>query len=67
MPGQIKVVNKSAGDSVEAGEALVVLEAMKMEHTLTSPRDGIIAEVMATVGEQVEDGAILLALVEQSD
>ena len=67
MPGQIKVVNKSAGDSVEAGEALVVLEAMKMEHTLTSPRDGIIAEVMATVGEQVEDGAILLALVEKSD
>jgi len=67
MPGQIKVVNKSAGDSVETGEALIVLEAMKMEHTLTAPRDGTIEEVMASVGEQVEDGSVLLSLVEQPD
>ena len=65
MPGQIKVVNKIAGDSVGAGEALLVLEAMKMEHTLTAPRDGIIAEVMASVGDQVEGGAVLLGLVEE--
>jgi len=66
MPGQIKVVNKIAGDTVEAGEALLVLEAMKMEHTLTAPRDGIIAEVMASVGDQVEGGAVLLGLQEES-
>ena len=62
MPGLVKVVAVKPGDAVEAGAPLVVLEAMKMEHTLTAPRSGTIAEVGVTVGDQVSDGAVLIAL-----
>lgn len=62
MPGQLRLVHVSAGDEVNEGQALLVMEAMKMEHTLVSPRDGTVEEVMAGVGDQVEDGAILLKL-----
>jgi 3-methylcrotonyl-CoA carboxylase alpha subunit len=62
MPGQIKVVNVSAGDKVDEGDALLVLEAMKMEHTLTAPRRGVVAEVAVTVEQQVEAGAVLVSL-----
>ena len=44
------------------GAPLIVLEAMKMEHTLTAPRDGVVAEVLVKVGDQVADGMVLLAL-----
>ena len=44
------------------GQALIVMEAMKMEHTLTAPRDGTIAEVTAKAGDQVEEAAVLLEL-----
>jgi 3-methylcrotonyl-CoA carboxylase alpha subunit len=47
---------------VKRGDALVVLEAMKMEHTLTAPRDGKVAEVSATAGAQTTDGAILVRM-----
>jgi 3-methylcrotonyl-CoA carboxylase alpha subunit len=47
---------------VAAGERLLVLEAMKMEHVLRSPRDGVVAGVMTTPGAQVEAGAVLVAL-----
>jgi 3-methylcrotonyl-CoA carboxylase alpha subunit len=62
MPGMVMVVNAEAGRAVARGDALFVLEAMKMEHTLTAPRDGIVAEVLAVKGEQVTDGALLLVL-----
>jgi 3-methylcrotonyl-CoA carboxylase alpha subunit len=62
MPGLVKLVSVQAGDVVTKGQALVVLEAMKMEHTLVSPRDGIVAEANVSAGDQVEDGALLLAL-----
>ncbi|UOM34746.1 acetyl/propionyl/methylcrotonyl-CoA carboxylase subunit alpha [Acuticoccus sp. I52.16.1] len=62
MPGLVRAVRIAAGDSVEAGQALVILEAMKMEHTMTAPRDGIVAEVMVAEGDQVEEGTLLLAL-----
>ena len=64
MPGTVKLVSAKAGDAVEKGAALVVMEAMKMEHTLKSPRDGRVAEVMVGVGDQVEGGALLLRLDE---
>jgi len=67
MPGQVKVLTAEAGAAVKAGDPLIVLEAMKMEHTLTAPRDGVIAEVMVGAGEQVQDGTILLALEEDAD
>ncbi len=60
MPGQIKVVAVASGQSVKVGETLLVLEAMKMEHTLTASRNGIIAEVTVEQDQQVESGAILI-------
>ena len=62
MPGLVKVVSTKAGATVSKGDALLVLEAMKMEHTLTAPRDGVVAEVLASVDDQVTDGMLLLAL-----
>jgi len=62
MPGQIKVVNCAPGQTVSAGEPLIVLEAMKMEHSLTAPRDGLVQELPVTVGQQVEDGDLVLQL-----
>jgi 3-methylcrotonyl-CoA carboxylase alpha subunit len=60
-------VTAAAGDVVAAGDPLIVMEAMKMEHRLTAPRAGVIAELMCAVGVQVEDGAILLRLAPQED
>ena len=62
MPGAIKNVSAKVGQSVTAGDPLLVLEAMKMEHTLSAPRDGIIAEVPFAEGEQVEDSAVMIVL-----
>ena len=62
MPGFVKVVSTHAGASVRAGDPLIVLEAMKMEHTLTAPRDGTVAEVLTAEGDQVTDGTLLLTL-----
>ena len=64
MPGKVLAVNVKAGDTVAKGQALVVLEAMKMEHALTAPRDGVIAEVSVTAGGQVADGDVLVTLAE---
>ena len=62
MPGRVVLVNVVAGDSVTAGQELVVLEAMKMELALKAPRDGTVAEVRATPGEFVDGDAVLVAL-----
>jgi 3-methylcrotonyl-CoA carboxylase alpha subunit len=67
MPGLVKIVAATAGQAVQKGDALLVLEAMKMEHTLTAPRDGIVAEILAAVGDQVTDGTLLLALEPAED
>ncbi|MEM7043047.1 MAG: acetyl/propionyl/methylcrotonyl-CoA carboxylase subunit alpha [Pseudomonadota bacterium] len=66
MPGLVRVVSTEPGKEVAKGDPLIVLEAMKMEHALPAPRDGRIAEVFVSVGDQVADGAILMAL-EQDD
>jgi 3-methylcrotonyl-CoA carboxylase alpha subunit len=60
MPGKLISVHVRAGDSVRKGDALAVLEAMKMENTLTAPADGVIAEVNYAAGEQVEEGAVIV-------
>ncbi|MFT6398038.1 MAG: acetyl-CoA carboxylase biotin carboxylase subunit [Bradymonadia bacterium] len=62
MPGKIIAVAVSVGDTVTAGQTLVVLEAMKMEHSLTAPEDGVIAEVRVCVGEQVDADEVLVVL-----
>ncbi len=64
MPGLVQAVLAAAGDTVEAGAALVVMEAMKMEHTLRAPFDGVVGEVLAHVGAQVESGVVLLRMEE---
>jgi 3-methylcrotonyl-CoA carboxylase alpha subunit len=64
MPGLVKAVFVSAGQVVTAGDRLAILEAMKMEHTLTAARDGTVAEVLVTPGQQVEAGAALVRLEE---
>jgi 3-methylcrotonyl-CoA carboxylase alpha subunit len=62
MPGLVKAVFTQVGQSVSAGDRLAVLEAMKMEHSLLAARDGVVAEVLAAEGDQVEAGAALVRL-----
>ncbi len=62
MPGTVKWLEAEAGQTVTKGDRLAVLEAMKMEHSLLAPRDGVVAEVLVTQGAQVEAGAALVRL-----
>src|SRR6185436_10634708 len=62
MPGRIIALHVSAGDKVERGAALIVMEAMKMEHTVTAPAAGTVARILCAVGDQVKEGAELLVL-----
>ena len=61
MPGKVVAVLVSAGQSVKKGEPLVIMEAMKMEHTIAAPHDGVVEEILYAVGDQVTDGVALLA------
>jgi len=61
MPGKIIAVLVESGAKVEKGAPLLILEAMKMEHTIKAPAGGIVRELLYGVGEQVEEGAELLA------
>ena len=62
MPGLVRSVDAKVGQAVAKGDRLAVLEAMKMEHSLLAARDGVVAEVLATAGDQVEAGAALVRL-----
>jgi geranyl-CoA carboxylase alpha subunit len=62
MPGQVRAVNVEAGSSVEAGQVLVILEAMKMEHRIKAPYAGIVKVVNCRVGTSVQADAVLLEL-----
>ncbi|HEX7781521.1 MAG TPA: acetyl/propionyl/methylcrotonyl-CoA carboxylase subunit alpha [Sphingobium sp.] len=62
MPGRIIAVDVAAGDAVVKGQKLVTLEAMKMEHSLTAPFDGIVAELNAVAGAQVQVEALLVRI-----
>ncbi|MDF1686015.1 MAG: acetyl/propionyl/methylcrotonyl-CoA carboxylase subunit alpha [Parvibaculaceae bacterium] len=66
MPGKVIQVVVSAGDRVRKGDALVVVEAMKMEQTVQAPQDGKVAEVTVSIGEQVEGGAVLVKFEEEA-
>jgi len=66
MPGRIIAVSVAKGDKVAKGQKLVTLEAMKMEHSLVAPFDGVVAELEASEGGQVSEGT-LLALVERGE
>src|SRR5476649_1347906 len=61
MPGKVVAVLVGKGQDVKKGEPLVIMEAMKMEHTIAAPHDGLVEDVLYAVGDQVADGAPLLA------
>ena len=66
MPGRIIAISVEVGDTVTKGQKLLTLEAMKMEHSLTAPFDGIVAELNAVEGGQVVEG-MLLAKIEYAE
>jgi 3-methylcrotonyl-CoA carboxylase alpha subunit len=67
MPGRVVVLNAKPGDVVSRGATLMVLEAMKMEHAVTAPSDGTVARIHYDVGEQVEEGAVLVSFEDDGD
>ncbi|HMT58206.1 MAG TPA: acetyl/propionyl/methylcrotonyl-CoA carboxylase subunit alpha [Ottowia sp.] len=62
MPGKVVSIAVKAGDKVSKGQPLAVMEAMKMEHTIAAPQDGVVDEVLYAPGDQVTEGAELLRL-----
>ncbi|HEY5818692.1 MAG TPA: acetyl/propionyl/methylcrotonyl-CoA carboxylase subunit alpha [Mesorhizobium sp.] len=64
MPGLAKVVMAGKGDAVKKGQPLLILEAMKMEHTIAASHDGVIDEIVSQ-GMQVTDGTVLVTFVEE--
>ncbi len=67
MPGVVLDVRVAVGDKVTAGQTLVILEAMKMEHHMNAQADGVVAEVRVAAGEQVDNGALLLILEDDNE
>ena len=67
MAGRIIRVLAKAGDSVRAGDALLILEAMKMEQQITAPHDGIVASLLCEEGDQVAAGQELVVLEEREN
>ena len=65
LPGKIIQVMVEAGAEVQKGDPLMVLEAMKMEHTIAAPADGRVAEVNFAADDQVDEGAVLVAFEEE--
>jgi 3-methylcrotonyl-CoA carboxylase alpha subunit len=66
-PGRIIAVSVADGDSVSKGQKLLTLEAMKMEHSLIAPFDGVVAELNAAEGGQVSEGALLARIDKAED
>ncbi|MEJ8560991.1 acetyl/propionyl/methylcrotonyl-CoA carboxylase subunit alpha [Yoonia sp. GPGPB17] len=66
MPGLVRAVAVDVGQTVEEGDRLVVLEAMKMEHVLRAPRAGVIADVAVATGDQVTAGALMIRLEDET-
>ena len=66
MPGKVVSFDVKAGDKVSKGQRVAVMEAMKMEHAITAPADGVVGELLYAAGEQVAEGVALLTLKEQS-
>ena len=67
MPGKVIALDVAEGDSVTAGQRLMVLEAMKMEHALTAPFDGTVTQLSASEGAQVQVEAVLAVVEAASD
>jgi 3-methylcrotonyl-CoA carboxylase alpha subunit len=66
IPGKVTAIAVAPGQRVEKGETLIVLEAMKMEYTLSAPFDGTVAAINALSGDQVTEGTVLVEIVEEN-
>jgi propionyl-CoA carboxylase alpha chain len=66
MPGTVVSIDVAPGDRVGVGRPVLVIEAMKMQHTVTAPHDGVVSEVPVTVGQQVAAGAVLCVVQAES-
>ena len=64
MPGSVARVAVAAGDRVTAGQPILWLEAMKMQHQINAPSDGVVSELPVTVGQQIEVGAVLAVVTD---
>jgi 3-methylcrotonyl-CoA carboxylase alpha subunit len=62
MPGKVIAVDVAAGQAVTKGQKLLTLKAMKMEHSLVAPFDGVVAELNASEGAQVQVEALLVRI-----
>ena len=62
MPGKVVKVNAAVGQAVKKGEAILILEAMKMENDIVAPQDGTIASINVSSGDSVESGAVLATM-----
>ena len=62
MPGKILSVNVKPGDKVEAGDVLLILEAMKMQNEIMAPEDGTVSEVRVNAGDTVATGDVMVIL-----
>jgi len=67
MNGAVVAIQVRVGDTVSAGQTLVIMEAMKMEHAIKAPADGVVSEIFFAEGEQVPEGAELIAIATGED
>ena len=67
MPGSIAQVAVAVGDHVTAGQPILWLEAMKMRHQVSAPADGVVAELPVTVGQQIDVGAVLAVVTDDTE
>jgi propionyl-CoA carboxylase alpha chain len=67
MPGKVIELRVAVGDSVEAGQVVTILEAMKMENHLTAPHAGIVRQIRVAVGDQIEKDVLLMVIEEPGD
>ncbi len=67
MPGKVSQIFVKEGDNVTAGQRLMILEAMKMEHTIAAPFDGTVATLSLSAGDQVDDGTTLVVIAARED
>ena len=62
MPGKVIDIKVKKGKKVKAGDTLVILEAMKMEHSIKATEDGVVSELLISINDQVENGALLMVV-----
>jgi len=64
MPGKVIELRVTEGDTVKAGQVLMIMEAMKMEHSVTAPQDGTVGQILVTAGDQVDADALLIVVAD---